>query len=68
LSNTMDTTFCVEALHEVTIRYGKPDIFNSDQGSQFSSDGFTNVLKDTDININMDGKGRWIDNVFIERL
>ena len=68
LSNSMDTTFCVEALHEAICRYGKPDIFNTDQGSQFTSDEFTNVLKDADINISMDGKGRWMDNVFIERL
>ena len=68
LSNSMDTSFCVEALEEALDRYGKPEIFNTDQGSQFTSDDFTQVLKDADIKISMDGKGRWVDNVFIERL
>jgi putative transposase len=68
LSNTMDTTFCVEALQEAMKKYGKPEIFNTDQGSQFTSSEFTNVLKDAGIKISMDGRGRWMDNVFIERL
>ena len=68
LSNTLDAHFCVEALHEALEHYGPPEIFNSDQGSQFTSVDFTNVLKETGIRISMDGKGRWMDNVFIERL
>ena len=68
LSNSMDPSFCVEALEEAIARYGKPEIFNTDQGSQFTSDAFTRVLKDHGIAISMDGKGRWMDNVFIERL
>lgn len=68
VSNVMDTDFCIEALNEAINRYGKPDIFNSDQGSQFTSTVFTETLKQHDIRISMDGKGRWIDNVFIERL
>lgn len=68
LSNTMDTTFCVEALEEAIQRYGKPDIFNTDQGSQFTSEAFTSVLIDNAIQISMDGRSRWLDNVFIERL
>ena len=68
LSNTMDTSFCVEALEEAMDKYGKPEIFNTDQGSQFTSDDFTGVLKDNNIKISMDGKGCWVDNVFIERL
>ena len=64
----MDDTFCVEALSEALQRYGKPEIFNTDQGAQFTSEGFTDVLKEHDIAISMDGKGRWMDNVFIERL
>ncbi len=68
LSNTMDTHFCVEALEEALTLYGVPDIFNTDQGSQFTSLEFTSVLKEHGINISMDGKGRWMDNVFIERL
>ena len=68
LSNSMDTSFCIEALEEAMDMYGKPEIFNTDQGSQFTSDDFTKVLSDADIKISMDGKGRWVDNVFIERL
>jgi putative transposase len=68
LSNTMETQFCVEALEEALARYGVPDIFNTDQGSQFTALEFISVLKDHRINISMDGKGRWMDNVFIERL
>ncbi len=68
LSNTMDTGFCVEALEDALARYGRPEIFNTDQGSQFTSFDFTNVLKENGIKVSMDGKGRWMDNVFIERL
>lgn len=68
LSNTMDADFCVAALEDALARYGKPEIFNTDQGSQFTSDEFTGALKDADIRISMDGKGRWMDNVMIERL
>jgi len=68
LSNTMDADFCVAALEEAIARYGVPEIFNTDQGSQFTSFAFTDVLKDNGIRISMDGKGRWMDNVFIERL
>ena len=68
LSNTLDVGFCVAALEEALEKYGKPDIFNTDQGCQFTSLEFTNVLKGADVQISMDGKGRWMDNVFIERL
>ena len=68
LSTTMDTQFCIEALEEAIENYGCPEIFNTDQGSQFTSEEFTSVLKDNDIKISMDGKGRWVDNVFVERL
>ena len=68
LSNTRTTDFCVEALEEALGRYGQPEIFNTDQGSQFTSDEFTAILKDRNIKISMDGKGAWRDNVFIERL
>lgn len=68
ISNTMDTSFCTEALTEALESYGPPEIFNSDQGAQFTSDDFTSILADHDITISMDGRGRWMDNVFIERL
>lgn len=68
LSITMDSAFCIEAVEEAVARYGKPDIFNSDQGSQFTSSEFTKVLQDHGIKISMDGKGAWRDNVFVERL
>lgn len=68
ISNTLDSDFCVEALEEAIAVYGAPEIFNTDQGSQFTSEDFTDVLKDHNIDISMDGKGRWIDNVFVERL
>ena len=68
LSNTMDDYFCVEALNEALQLYGKPEIFNTDQGAQFTSVAFTDILKEHNIAISMDGKGRWMDNVFIERL
>jgi putative transposase len=68
LSNTMDVSFCVSALEEALARFGKPQIFNTDQGSQFTSAAFTGTLAAADIRISMDGRGRWMDNVFIERL
>ena len=68
LSITMDAAFCVEALEEALARYGKPKIFNTDQGSQFTGASFTGVLTANDIRISMDGKGAWRDNVFVERL
>ena len=68
LSNTMDSSFCVEALEEALARFGTPEIFNTDQGSQFTSAAFTSVLSKAEIRISMDGRGRWMDNVFIERL
>jgi putative transposase len=68
LSNTMDASFCVAALEEALARYGKPDIFNTDQGSQFTGAAFTTVLTEAGVRISMDGRGRWMDNVFIERL
>ena len=68
LSNTMEAEFCVDALEEAMDRYGKPEIFNSDQGSQFTSTVFTQTLKTAGVRISMDGKGRWLDNVFVERL
>jgi putative transposase len=68
ISNTMDTEFCVDALEEALSLHGTPEIFNTDQGAQFTSDAFTTVLKDAGVQISMDGKGRWVDNVFIERL
>jgi len=68
LSNTMEVGFCMEALKEALAKYGAPEIFNTDQGSQFTSYEFTQVLKDAEIKISMDGRGRWIDNRMIERL
>ncbi len=68
LSITMEAEFCVEALQEALARYGKPEIFNTDQGSQFTSAAFTSVLIDAGVAISMDGKGSWRDNVFVERL
>jgi putative transposase len=68
LSNTVDASFCVEALEEALARYGRPEIFNTDQGSQFTGAAFTGVLIDAGVRISMDGRGRWMDNVFIERL
>jgi putative transposase len=67
LSNTMEAEFCVEALEEALAKHGKPEIFNSDQGSQFTGAAFTGVLIENDIAISMDGKGAWRDNVFVER-
>jgi putative transposase len=68
LSNTLTADFCVEALQEALAKFGRPEIFNTDQGAQFTSDEWIQVLKDAGVAISMDGKGRWIDNVFIERL
>ncbi len=68
LSITMEAAFCIETLEEALARHGRPEIFNTDQGSQFTSTAFTGVLLKTDIAISMDGKGSWRDNVFVERL
>ena len=68
LSITLDTAFCIEAVEEALAKYGKPEIFNTDQGSQFTSVAFTDLLKSHEIAISMDGKGAWRDNVFVERL
>lgn len=68
VSNAMSTDFCVEALEEALTRYGAPEIFNTDQGAQFSAEDFTAVLLAKGVRVSMDGKGRWIDNVFVERL
>ena len=68
LSNTMDVDFCIEALEEALANHGRPDIFNTDQGSQFTSLQFIKVLTNAGIRVSMAGKGRWMDNVFIERL
>jgi putative transposase len=68
VSITMEASFCVEALEEALARHGKPEIFNTDQGSQFTSHAFTSVLTTADVSISMDGKGAWRDNVFVERL
>jgi len=68
VSNTMTADFCVEAQQEALAQFGPPEIFNTDQGSQFTSEDFTTPLKQAGVAISMDRKGRWIDNVFIERL
>ncbi len=68
LSNSLDAAPCIEALEEALANHGTPEIFNSDQGCQFTSEDFTDVLKEHGVRISMDGKGRWMDNVFIERL
>ncbi len=67
LSNTMDTTFCTEALEEAIAAYGKPEIFNTDQGSQFTAFEWINILKENGILVSMDGRARWRDNIYIER-
>lgn len=67
ISNTLETSFCLEALHQA-LKHGKPEIFNTDQGCQFTSNDFTNALSSRQILISMDGKGRCLDNVFVERL
>lgn len=66
LSNTLDSLFCIDALQQALV-YGKPDIFNTDQGSQFTADAFTEILKQAEIHISMDGRGRALDNIIIER-
>ena len=68
VSNTMDVSFCLDAVEEAIRKYGTPDIMNTDQGSQFTGDAFISLLKDNEIDISMDGKGSWRDNVFVERL
>jgi len=68
LSNTPDASFCIEALQEALMKYGTPEIFNTDRGSQFTVSDFIELLSSRDIRISMDGKGRWLDNVIIERL
>lgn len=68
ISNTLEVMFCLEALQEAIARYGTPEIFNSDQGSQFTSTAFTGCLKAAGVQISMDGRGRCHDNIFIERL
>jgi len=68
LSITMEASFCLDALEDALARYGKPEIFNTDQGSQFTGAAFTGALADNGITISMDGKGAWRDNVFVERL
>jgi putative transposase len=68
LSNTLDTGFCMDCLEEAIETYGTPEIFNSDQGSQFTSDAFTGVLINSGVKISMDGRGRALDNIFVERL
>jgi putative transposase len=68
LSITLEATFCIEAVEEALARYGRPEIFNTDQGSQFTAMAFTEVLRRNEIAISMDGKGAWRDNVFVERL
>lgn len=67
-SNTLTPDFCVAALKEALTKYGRPEIFNTDQGAQFTSTEFTRVLEAAGVKISMDGKGRWVDNVFVERL
>ena len=68
ISNTMEVSFCIQALQRALARYGSPQIFNSDQGAQFTATAFTDCLKAADIAISMDGRGRYLDNIFIERL
>ena len=68
LSNTLDASFCVEALEEAISKYGKPEIMNTDQGSQYTGSGWITTLTDAKIKISMDGRGRYLDNIFIERL
>lgn len=68
VSNSLEPDACVEALEEALLRYGAPEIFNTDQGAQYTSEAFTTMLKGHGVKISMDGKGRWVDNVFVERL
>ena len=67
VSNSLHEEFCVSALEEPLRKYGNPEIFNTDQGSQYTGDSFTNILKDHGIQISMDGRGRWADNIIVER-
>ena len=68
LSNTLDASFCVDALNEAIAKYGKPEIMNTDQGSQFTGAAWITTLTEADVKISMDGRGRYLDNIFIERL
>ena len=68
VSISMDASFCVKALQEAISKYGQPEIFNSDQGSQFTSEAFTEALKARGVTISMDGRGAWRENIFVERL
>jgi len=68
LSNTLDASFCVEALNEAIAKYGKPEVMNTDQGSQFTGSAWITTLTEADVKISMDGRGRYLDNIFIERL
>lgn len=68
LSNSLDAEFCIQALEEALARYGAPEIFNTDQGSQFTSPRFVDVLKDAGVRVSMDDHGRWMEKVFIKRL
>jgi putative transposase len=68
ISNSMDASFCVDCLEDALREHGQPEVFNSDQGSQFTSKAFTDVLKDKGVSISMDGRGRALDNIFVERL
>lgn len=68
MSITLEADFCIEAVEEALVRHGAPEIFNTDQGSQFTSKDWTQTLLDAGVKISMDGKGRWVDNVFVERL
>ncbi len=68
LSNTLDASFCVDALNEAIAKYGKPEIMNTDQGSQFTGSAWITTLTEADVKISMDGRGRYLDNIFIERL
>jgi len=68
ISTTLDRGFCIDALNEALEKYGRPEIFNTDQGSQYTSDEFTGILRDRGIRISMDGKGRALDNIIVERL
>jgi putative transposase len=68
LSNTLDASFCIEALKEALDRFGPPEIMNTDQGSHFTSEGFTSLLLAHGVKISIDGRGCWLDNIFIERL
>ena len=68
VSNAMSSDFCIEAVEEALARFGAPEIFNTDQGSQFTDEQFIKPLDEKGVRVSMDGKGRWIDNVFVERL